>query len=99
MSETVKDRSVTLTIDGKERVFNIDAPVLPDWVEDKKLASGDFPYDKKLGREEYEAEIEALQIELVKVQFWQQATGQRIMALFEGRDAAGKGGSIAAVRE
>ncbi len=99
MSETVKDRSVTLTIDGKERVFNIDAPVLPDWVEDKKLTSGDFPYDKKLGREEYEAEIEALQIELVKVQFWQQATGQRIMALFEGRDAAGKGGSIASVRE
>ncbi len=42
MSETVKDRSVTLTIDGKERVFNIDAPVLPDWVEDKKLTSGDF---------------------------------------------------------
>lgn len=99
MSETAKDRSVTLKIDGKERVFNIDDPVLPDWVEDQKLTSGGFPYDKKLDRKEYEDALEALQVELVKVQFWQQATGHRIIALFEGRDAAGKGGSIGAVRE
>jgi len=99
MSETAKDRSVTLKIHGKERVFNIDDPILPDWVEENKLSSGGYPYDKKLDRKEYEKALEALQVELVKVQAWQQATGQRIMAVFEGRDAAGKGGVIGAVRE
>ncbi len=74
MSETVKDRSVTLTIDGKERVFNIDDPILPDWIQSKKLTAGDYPYEKKLDQKEYDDQIEALQIELVKVQFWQQAT-------------------------
>lgn len=49
-------------------------------------------------REEYDAALEALQIELVKVQFWLQATGKRVMAVFEGRDAAGKGGAIFAIR-
>lgn len=54
----------------------------------------DFPYDKKMKREDYDATLEALQVELVKVQFWLQATGKRVMAVFEGRDAAGKGGAI-----
>ncbi|MGO8656302.1 polyphosphate kinase 2, partial [Rhizobium ruizarguesonis] len=58
--------------------------------------SGDFPYKKKLKEEDYLEELEKLQIELVKVQFWLQATGKRVMALFEGRDAAGKGGAISA---
>jgi len=43
---------------------------------------------------EYEAELEALQIELVRLQHWVQDTGARIAILFEGRDAAGKGGAI-----
>ncbi|MEM9234793.1 MAG: polyphosphate kinase 2, partial [Pseudomonadota bacterium] len=42
---------------------------------------------------------EALQVELVKVQSWRQETGARILTLFEGRDAAGKGGSIKRVRQ
>lgn len=49
-------------------------------------------------REEYDTALEALQVELVKVQFWLQATGKRVMAVFEGRDAAGKGGAIFAAR-
>ena len=99
MSENIKDRSVELQIDGKSRIFNIDDPVLPDWVEDNKLSAGGFPYDKKMNRDEYEKTLEALQIELVKVQLWLQATGQRIISVFEGRDAAGKGGVISVIKE
>jgi polyphosphate kinase len=99
MSENAKDRSVELQINGKSRIFNIDDPVLPDWVEDAKLTAGGFPYDKKMNREEYDKTLEALQIELVKVQSWLQATGTRVMSVFEGRDAAGKGGVISVIME
>ncbi|CUX41517.1 polyphosphate kinase 2 [Rhizobium oryzihabitans] len=98
MDAETKKRSVELTVGGKLRSFDIDDPVLPDWVEENKLSAGDFPYDKKMKREEYDAVLEALQVELVKVQFWLQATGKRVMAVFEGRDAAGKGGAIFATR-
>lgn len=94
MVEETKKRTVEMTIGGKLRSFDIDDPVLPDWVEEKKLSAGNFPYDKKMKREDYDAALEALQIELVKVQFWLQATGKKVMAVFEGRDAAGKGGAI-----
>jgi polyphosphate kinase 2 len=90
---------IKIKIGGKEREFDIDNPVLPDWIEDNKLTTGGYPYDKKMKGEEYEKELEALQIELVKAQAWLQATGKRVMALFEGRDAAGKGGTIFVVRQ
>jgi polyphosphate kinase len=54
----------------------------------------DYPYQEKLPRSEYEYEKRPLQIELVKLQNWVKATGQRIVIVFEGRDAAGKGGTI-----
>ncbi|MBB4404758.1 MULTISPECIES: polyphosphate kinase 2 [Agrobacterium tumefaciens complex] len=98
MAEETKKRTVEITIGGKLRSFDIDNPVLPEWVEEKKLSAGNFPYDKKMKREEYDTALEALQVELVKVQFWLQATGKRVMAVFEGRDAAGKGGAIFAAR-
>ncbi len=94
MGDEVESRAVELQLHGKMRIFDVDDPVLPDWVEDKALASGHFPYKKKLKDSEYLEELKGLQIELVKVQFWLQATGKRIMAIFEGRDAAGKGGAI-----
>lgn len=53
-----------------------------------------YPYDAELKRKSYESDMEALQIELVKMQSWAKATGQRIAIIFEGRDAAGKGGTI-----
>ncbi len=55
---------------------------------------GEYPYPKKLARKTYEAEKSALQVELLKVQHWVQETGQKFVLLFEGRDAAGKGGTI-----
>ena len=82
---------VDLVIDGKKRAFDLDDPTLPDWVEDQAFSSDEFPYDKKLKLEKYEEELRVLQEELVKAQFWLQENGSRVMAIFEGRDAAGKG--------
>ncbi len=53
-----------------------------------------YPYPEKMDRATYEAEKAALQVELLKVQLWFQETGQKAVMLFEGRDAAGKGGTI-----
>jgi polyphosphate kinase 2 len=53
-----------------------------------------YPYPKRVRRREYERGKKDLQIELLKVQNWVKETGQRIIILFEGRDAAGKGGTI-----
>jgi polyphosphate kinase 2 len=54
----------------------------------------DYPYQERLTRAEYEYLKRPLQIELVKLQNWVKSTGQRIVLVFEGRDAAGKGGTI-----
>ncbi len=56
--------------------------------------AGEYPYPKKLSRRTYEARKAKLQAELLKVQLWAQETGQKFVLLFEGRDAAGKGGTI-----
>ena len=53
-----------------------------------------YPYRTRLKRKDYEDEKLRLQIELLKVQSWVKETGQRVVMLFEGRDAAGKGGAI-----
>ncbi|SFE07176.1 polyphosphate kinase 2 [Roseivivax sediminis] len=63
------------------------------------IASDSYPYDRRLERAIYESELEALQIELVKLQAWVKETGQRVLIVFEGRDAAGKGGTIRRFRE
>jgi polyphosphate kinase 2 len=54
----------------------------------------DYPYPARMRMREYEGLKNSLQIELLKVQKWAKETGQRIVTLFEGRDAAGKGGTI-----
>ena len=56
--------------------------------------SGVFPYSSKISPEEYEDTKRLLQVELLKVQRWVKESGQKIVVLFEGRDAAGKGGTI-----
>lgn len=60
---------------------------------------GEYPYAKRLGRDAYETEKAALQVELLKVQHWFQETNQKAVLLFEGRDAAGKGGTIKRFQE
>jgi polyphosphate kinase 2 (PPK2 family) len=54
---------------------------------------------KKLATKEYEAELARLQGELVKLQYWVKEKGQRVVVVFEGRDAAGKGGVIKRLTE
>ena len=70
---------------------------------DEELASdwrnGGYPYKNLLSRKQYENQKYKLQVELLKLQAWVKATGQRIVILFEGRDAAGKGGTIKRVME
>ena len=56
--------------------------------------TGLYPYENRLSRRSYEARKAHLQVELLKVQKWVAETGQKIVILFEGRDAAGKGGTI-----
>jgi len=56
--------------------------------------TGTYPYHSKMGVREYEATKAKLQAELLKVQLWAGETGQKFVLLFEGRDAAGKGGTI-----
>jgi len=58
-----------------------------------------FPHSERLPRKHYEKELEALQTELVKLQAWAKSSGARIAIVFEGRDAAGKGGTIKRFRE
>ncbi|MEM7188321.1 MAG: polyphosphate kinase 2 [Pseudomonadota bacterium] len=59
-----------------------------------KFEIGPYPYKDKMDRKDYEDQLEALQIELLKAQRWTKETGQRHLLIFEGRDAAGKGGTI-----
>ncbi len=65
----------------------------PDAIR-QAFESGRYPYARLMGRVPYEAEKARLQAELLKVQIWAQETGQKFVVLMEGRDAAGKGGTI-----
>ena len=75
---------------AKRSEFDLDAQIKPP----KWNVNGSYPYSKKMGVVEYEENKHALQTELLKVQKWVRETGQRVVVLFEGRDAAGKGGTI-----
>lgn len=67
--------------------------IAPDTIR-AAFESGKYPYARLMGRATYEAEKAKLQAELLKVQIWAQETGQKFVILMEGRDAAGKGGTI-----
>ncbi|MHA3913628.1 polyphosphate kinase 2 [Halovulum sp. GXIMD14793] len=58
-----------------------------------------YPYREEMATKDYEKQMAALQIELVRAQSWARATGARVAVVFEGRDAAGKGGTIKRFRE
>jgi polyphosphate kinase 2 len=67
--------------------------------DNKDILNPTFPYDDLWDKDEYEAALAALQIELVRMLAWVRDTGQRVAIVFEGRDAAGKGGTIKRIRE
>ncbi|QKH37906.1 polyphosphate kinase 2 [Achromobacter pestifer] len=72
---------------------NPDDELAADWRE------GVYPYRHRMLRRNYEKQKYSLQVELLKLQAWVKATGQRVVILFEGRDAAGKGGTIKRMME
>lgn len=83
--------------------FNDD---VPDWVREQiegtkknRVLDGSYPYKKRMDKDEYEADLAALQIELVRMLAWVRDTGARVAVVFEGRDAAGKGGAIKRIRD
>ena len=70
-----------------------DTALAPGWRE------GKYPYKNLLSRRRYEQQKYKLQVELLKLQAWVKDTGARVVILFEGRDAAGKGGTIKRLME
>lgn len=63
------------------------------------IITASYPHPERMARKVYDRQMERLQIELVKLQAWTRASGTRIACLFEGRDAAGKGGTIGRFRQ
>ena len=74
--------------------FDLENPELPKAIKKQAMTSGGYPYEDKLDGEIYEAQMYELQKQLVLLQAHLAASGERIMVVFEGRDAAGKGGTI-----
>lgn len=77
--------SQTTTVQSK---INKDDELADNWRE------GGYPYKNRMSRKNYEAQKYELQVELLKLQKWVKESGQKIVIIFEGRDAAGKGGTI-----
>lgn len=95
---------MTLPFDGAiSRFHDEDAPdeVRKDIAKAGKrdVLSQSYPYDKEMDKDDYEEAIEKLQLELVKLQSDVKEAGKRVVIVFEGRDAAGKGGTIKRFRE
>ncbi|WP_151717442.1 polyphosphate kinase 2 [Gemmobacter serpentinus] len=85
------------------RYFKEEAPkavrkAVESAAKDEILSRGS-PYRQMLGKKDYEAQMEALQAQLVRLQSDVKASGKRVIVVFEGRDAAGKGGTIKALTE
>jgi len=81
-------RSLAQHIAQVDQAPDADTALAPGWRE------GGYPYKNLLSRRTYERQKYRLQVELLKLQAWVKETGARVVILFEGRDAAGKGGTI-----
>lgn len=79
---------------AQEESFGAKLPVRSDDELSKDWRDGGYPYKNLMLRKNYEKQKYRLQVELLKLQAWVRQTGQRVVILFEGRDAAGKGGAI-----
>jgi polyphosphate kinase 2 len=90
--ETTALRSVML--EGDPALWHARASRHPDDELSRDWRGGGYPYRNLMSRHTYEKQKYALQVELLKLQAWVRETGQRLVILFEGRDAAGKGGAI-----
>ncbi len=78
-----------------DELWSLDFDELPKEIDALTFPDGEgYVRDKKLSSKKYDKQLEALQIELVKLQRWVREKGERVVLVFEGRDAAGKGGTI-----
>lgn len=80
-------------IEEKKKKIHPDDELVENWQDNK------YPYKNLMSRKNYEKQKYDLQVELLKLQAWVKETGARVVILFEGRDAAGKGGTIKRVME
>ncbi|PTX55787.1 polyphosphate kinase 2 [Litoreibacter ponti] len=95
---------MTLPFDGAiSKFFNED---IPENVQNairnagkNDILAATYPYERRMKRAAYDETMERLQVELVKLQAWVHSEGKRVAIVFEGRDAAGKGGTIKRFRE
>jgi polyphosphate kinase len=111
MGNDQENTSPDLMADTQAELVGSDGASPPGMTEEEKLASGQYyrsangklrkKYKKsgKLRKEFYESELLRLQEELVKLQYWVKEKGLRVVIVFEGRDAAGKGGVIKRITE
>ena len=79
---------------SESAAFDLENPKLPGSVRRGAMRSGGYPYDQKMARSDYEDELHATWLQLALLQNHIAATGMRVVLVFEGRDAAGKGGTI-----
>ena len=96
-----KDANFTMpkVLEGREDQTLAKAKTVKKMDKKKIFPDANYPYETKMDSKEYEKLKQNLQIELLKMQNWVKDTGQRIVILFEGRDAAGKGGTIKRMME
>ena len=85
---------VTNEIDELEELEELLGDASPTAEADRRAWRQGYPYKAKMTRRDYEDQKRRLQIELLKLQAWTKESGQKVVILFEGRDAAGKGGAI-----
>ncbi|WP_298461642.1 polyphosphate kinase 2 [uncultured Cellulomonas sp.] len=87
LKATLEEFHVDIDDEGEPVLLRPDGTVVDTWREG-------YPYPDRMTRREYDVVKRTLQIELLKLQNWVKTSGERLVILFEGRDAAGKGGTI-----
>ena len=93
MTERTEDAlNVSLAHPGTNYLADIDE--IANMPKNAIFPSANYPYEEKMDKKQYEKEKTLLQVELAKFQHWVKETGQKYLIIFEGRDAAGKGGTI-----
>lgn len=104
MAKTIETIGVEVPFVGQiTQYLENDAPKdIRKAIEDAKgkdIIAPSYPYRTEMSGKDYDAQMELLQVELVKMLYGLRKTGKRLAVLFEGRDAAGKGGTIKRIRE
>lgn len=93
-SESQEALAMLKSLLKQQRIVVNDGIANPDEELAKDWRDGGYPYKNLMQRSNYERQKYRLQVELLKLQAWVKETGQKVVILFEGRDAAGKGGTI-----